>query len=119
MQTVKIRPDGTQPNTFSVIRSSISTSGFRSLYTGLTASLFRQMTYSLVRLGSYESLKARLSEHGPPSTAKLLLAGAVVCPSLPGHSDRTHALIQTGGLGGIAGNPAGESPESPIGVCLI
>lgn len=53
-------------------------SGFRSLYTGLTASLLRQMTYSLVRLGSYESAKVRMSVDGPPSTGQLLVAAAIV-----------------------------------------
>lgn len=75
-----------------MIRASVAESGFRSLYTGLTASLMRQMSYSLVRLGSYEEMKARLSVNGPPSTAHLLLASCLA-----------------GGLGGIAGNPAGAS----------
>ena len=48
----------------SVIRHSVAQSGIRSLYTGLSASLLRQMTYSLVRLGSYESMKSSLSENG-------------------------------------------------------
>ncbi|KAG8220117.1 mitochondrial carrier domain-containing protein [Butyriboletus roseoflavus] len=47
------------------------------------------MTYSLVRIGSYEEMKRRMSENGKPSTAKLLLAASVA-----------------GGLGGVAGNPA-------------
>lgn len=59
------------------------------MYTGLSASLLRQMTYTLVRLGSYEEMKRRMSENGKPSAGKLLLAAGV-----------------TGGLGGVAGNPA-------------
>ncbi len=50
----------------------------------------RQMTYSLVRLGAYEKLKTHLSNDGKSSTARLLLAACIA-----------------GGLGGIAGNPAG------------
>lgn len=50
----------------------------------------RQMSYSLVRLGVYEKLKTRLAEGGQSSTFRLLLAACVA-----------------GGLGGIAGNPAG------------
>lgn len=50
------------------------------------------MTYSLVRLGSYESLKAKLVQDGNASTTRLLLAA-----------------MAAGGLGGMAGNPAGES----------
>ncbi|KAF5377153.1 hypothetical protein D9615_006358 [Tricholomella constricta] len=78
-----------RPSTISVLRASIAESGFRSLYAGLTASLMRQMSYSLVRLGSYEEMKARLSKDGPPSTLRLILAASLA-----------------GGLGGIAGNPA-------------
>ncbi|KAG6892589.1 hypothetical protein C0992_013306 [Termitomyces sp. T32_za158] len=48
------------------------------------------MSYSLVRLGTYEELKARFSKDGPPSTTRLILAASLA-----------------GGLGGIAGNPAG------------
>ncbi|KAL6300263.1 mitochondrial carrier domain-containing protein [Sparassis latifolia] len=78
-----------RPSTFSVIRTTVAEGGFRSLYTGLTASLMRQMSYSLIRLGSYESLKARLSQHGHASTGQLLLAAMLA-----------------GGMGGVAGNPA-------------
>ncbi|CAL1696694.1 unnamed protein product [Somion occarium] len=78
-----------RPGMFFLIRSSIAQSGFRSLYTGLSASLLRQMTYSLVRLGSYESIKTTLSESGRPSSGSLLFAAMLA-----------------GGLGGVAGNPA-------------
>jgi dicarboxylate transporter 10 len=71
------------------IRTSLSESGLRSIYTGLSASVLRQMTYSLVRIGSYEEMKRRMSENGKPSAGKLLLAAGV-----------------TGGLGGVVGNPA-------------
>jgi dicarboxylate transporter 10 len=47
------------------------------------------MTYSLVRIGSYEEMKRRMTQNGSSSTGKLLLAASVA-----------------GGLGGIAGNPA-------------
>lgn len=78
--------------TFAVIRYSIAKEGVRSLYTGLSASLLRQMTYSLVRIGIYEEMKRRMVNKGQtPSTGKLLLAAGVA-----------------GGLGGLAGNPAGE-----------
>lgn len=80
-----------RPSTVSIVRASIVQSGFRSLYTGLTASLMRQMSYSLVRLGSYEEMKSRMSREGPPSTIRLILAASLA-----------------GGLGGVAGNPAGK-----------
>ena len=40
------------------------TPGIRGLYTGLTASVFRQMTYSLTRLGVYDVIKERMSDNG-------------------------------------------------------
>lgn len=81
-----------RPSTVTIIRASIAQSGFHSLYTGLTASLMRQMSYSLVRLGAYEDMKARISKSGPPSTPTLILIASFA-----------------GCLGGIAGNPAGIS----------
>jgi len=72
------------------MRSSVHHEGLRSLYTGLSASLLRQMTYSLVRLGSYESIKTAFADaDGQTSTPKMLLAAMIA-----------------GGLGGVAGNPA-------------
>ena len=51
----------------------------------------RQMTYSLVRIGSHEKIKQRLSHNGKPSiTLKL-----------------TFAVGFTGALGGILGNSSG------------
>lgn len=74
-----------------VIQVSVSEYGvFRGLFTGLSASIMRQMSYSLVRLGSYEAIKQKLSGERRVSAAKLLFAAALA-----------------GGLGGIAGNPAG------------
>ncbi|KAL4250099.1 mitochondrial carrier family protein [Abortiporus biennis] len=48
------------------------------------------MTYSLVRLGSYESIKTSLSARGTQLTTPMMLLSAMVA----------------GGLGGVAGNPA-------------
>lgn len=90
MQTLKSVPGSSRPSTISVVRSSLAHSGLRSLYVGLSASLMRQMTYSMVRLGVYERMKTRLAEEGK-STGLLLLLSACVA----------------GGLGGVAGNPAG------------
>lgn len=78
-----------RPSAYSVIRHSVAEAGFRSLYTGLSASLMRQMSYSLVRIGSYEKMKQRMAESGPLTTPRLLVASSLA-----------------GGLGGVAGNPA-------------
>jgi dicarboxylate transporter 10 len=92
MQTLDVIASSKRPSTFAVISTSISQSGFRSLYAGLSASLMRQMSYSMVRLGVYEKMKSQLSKDGPPSNVNLLLAAIIA-----------------GGLGGIAGNPAGTT----------
>jgi dicarboxylate transporter 10 len=52
----------------------------------------RQMSYSLVRLGLYEEMKAHLSRE--PSASRLLLAACIA-----------------GGLGGVAGNPTGAQND--------
>ncbi|KAF8641014.1 hypothetical protein AX17_000659 [Amanita inopinata Kibby_2008] len=89
MQTLSSASGVNKPSIAFVIRTSIRESGFRSLYTGLTASLMRQMSYSLVRIGAYEKMKAEIARDGRPRTVHLLLAASLA-----------------GGLGGIAGNPA-------------
>lgn len=93
MQTLENAFSGTKPpSTIQVLRLAVKEAGFRSLYTGLSASLMRQMSYSLVRLGSYDAIKRRLAGGNVATTGQLLLAAGIA-----------------GGLGGIAGNPAGES----------
>ncbi|KAJ7151531.1 mitochondrial carrier [Mycena filopes] len=89
MQTIETAPGSKKPSIFTVLRTSIQHSGIRSVYTGLTASWMRQMSYSLVRIGVYEDIKSRLSKNGPPSTLGLIAAASFA-----------------GGLGGIVGNPA-------------
>jgi len=90
MQTVASNAASSKsPSMFWVIRETVTMTGIRSLYIGLSASVLRQMTYSLVRLGSYEGIKNWISKGQHPTTAQLLLAGGLA-----------------GGLGGIAGNPA-------------
>ncbi|KAI5791623.1 oxoglutarate/malate carrier protein [Peziza echinospora] len=72
--------------------------GFLTLYSGLSASLLRQATYSTTRFGVYEYLKTALplptpTPHNPAPTTQ---------------SFTTLLLLATvsGMLGGIAGNPA-------------
>ncbi|XP_053850382.1 mitochondrial dicarboxylate carrier [Vidua macroura] len=55
----------------------IRTDGFLALYNGLSASVCRQMTYSLTRFGIYETAKNHLGNQGPPPFyQKVLLAAA-------------------------------------------
>ncbi|KAL8291649.1 hypothetical protein RQP46_001907 [Phenoliferia psychrophenolica] len=76
------------------LSTSIRRDGLRKgAYAGLSASILRQMTYSLTRFGVYDALKERLSKdlrQGEQLPAwKMALAASVA-----------------GGLGGVAGNPA-------------
>lgn len=90
MQTFRPVPEAKSISAVTILRKTIAKSGVRSLYTGVTASILRQMTYSLVRLGSYEKMKLSLSREGHANSWRLLVAAMVA-----------------GGLGGVAGNPAG------------
>ncbi|NXB99009.1 DIC protein, partial [Orthonyx spaldingii] len=56
----------------------IRTDGFLALYNGLSASLCRQMTYSLTRFGIYETAKNHLGQgQGPPPFYQKVLLAAV------------------------------------------
>lgn len=78
------------PSMFRVLRTTITEAGIFSLYTGLSASILRQMTYTMVRLGLFDKAKAWLAQHGLASSANLFMAS-----------------MAAGALGGMAGNPAG------------
>lgn len=58
-------------------KSTVKHNGVRSLYSGLSASLARQATYSTVRFGTYDLLKNNFTEEGkvPSFPMKLLYAG--------------------------------------------
>lgn len=66
------------------------TPGIRGLYDGLTGTLLRQMTYSLMRFAAYDAIKAKLHDGpGAPPAWKMALAGSCA-----------------GGIAGVLGNPA-------------
>lgn len=66
----------------------VKTDGILGLYSGISASLMRQLTYSTVRFGVYEELKSRYTKTGREATFPALSAMA----------------ITSGFLGGVAGN---------------
>lgn len=66
----------------------VKTDGIKGLYSGISASLLRQITYSTVRFGVYEEMKARYTKDGRKASFLTLTAMAV----------------SSGFLGGIAGN---------------
>ncbi|KAI0011668.1 mitochondrial dicarboxylate carrier [Xylariaceae sp. FL0662B] len=69
----------------------VRSAGPTGLYSGLTASLLRQMTYSTVRFGVYEELKRRWTPEGAAKPSLPLLVGLSTF---------------SGFLGGISGNAA-------------
>lgn len=64
--------------------------GAPALYRGLSAGLFRQVTYTTTRLGVFEALKSKLSKEGEPLpfSTKLLMG------------------CTAGGIGAVVGTPA-------------
>lgn len=75
----------------SMVYQIITKEGFFKIYSGLTASLLRQGTYSTVRFGVYEFMKDSYVEkyQTAPSTMALLPMSMIA-----------------GGLGGLVGNPS-------------
>jgi len=71
--------NGNAPKTLSgIFIDIIKTDGVHGLYTGLSASLLRQVTYSTVRFSIYEDLKMRLDRSaGDPSFLHLITIAAL------------------------------------------
>lgn len=71
--------------------SIVKNEGFLNLYSGLTASLLRQATYSTVRFGVYEYLKESYqAKYNQMPTTSILLPMSMI----------------SGALGGLVGNPS-------------
>ncbi|KOS22622.1 Mitochondrial dicarboxylate transporter [Escovopsis weberi] len=68
----------------------IKNDGLHGLYSGISASLLRQLTYSTVRFGVYEEIKSRYMRNHPGKEAPF--------PAL------VAMAVTSGFLGGIAGN---------------
>lgn len=88
MQTASSRQ-----NMFSLMLKTLREEGPRGLYVGLTASLLRQMTYSVTRFGAYDKLKEMTLKQNADGKALGPLQMAL-CASA------------AGAAGGLAGNPA-------------
>ncbi|ORY35856.1 mitochondrial carrier domain-containing protein [Naematelia encephala] len=72
------------------IQKTVAANGVRGLFDGLTGTLLRQMTYSMMRFAVYDWAKEAVhTEPGPPPAYKMALAGSIA-----------------GGVAGIIGNPA-------------
>jgi len=66
MQVNKVAEGAKKPSTFSVISNVIKNEGISTLYTGLSAGLLRQATYTTTRLGIYTWLFETFSTEGKP-----------------------------------------------------
>ncbi|ELU44469.1 hypothetical protein AG1IA_01498 [Rhizoctonia solani AG-1 IA] len=96
---------------FGTLTSSVRNLGVRSVYTGISAALMRQMSYSMVRFGCYEHMKNVITDGGSESPVWLFhQAGSIHHNCILGKRPTAVQLIVAGGiaggLGGIAGNPA-------------
>ncbi|KAJ1027403.1 hypothetical protein NDA18_003409 [Ustilago nuda] len=88
MQTASARK-----NMLSLMLKTLKQEGPRGLYVGLSASLLRQMTYSVTRFGAYDQLKEIMQKKNGDGKALGPLQMAL-CASA------------AGAAGGLAGNPA-------------
>ncbi|KAJ5688741.1 Mitochondrial dicarboxylate transporter [Penicillium macrosclerotiorum] len=73
----------------------VRNNGVFGLYSGLSAAMLRQMTYSTTRFGIYEELKSYFAKTSPNSSS-----------SSPGLLTLLGVATASGFIGGIAGNPA-------------
>lgn len=79
-----------KPGFVATVQGVTSAEGFFGLYKGLSAGLFRQITYTTARLGMFGILKDFMSPDGTP---------------LPFHKKALAGMI-AGGVGAVVGNPA-------------
>lgn len=94
LDLVKVRlqtrtPDGPR-GMFTTFVHVVRNDGFLGLYSGLSASLLRQLTYSTTRFAVYEELKRNFTTTASAPSVPTLIAMASA----------------SGFLGGVAGNPA-------------
>lgn len=67
--------DRSKPSSASVLLGVIRNEGFRTLYTGLSAGLLRQATYTTTRLGTYQFLFEKFSNKDGSTPSFLMKAG--------------------------------------------
>ncbi|EPS45006.1 hypothetical protein H072_1022 [Dactylellina haptotyla CBS 200.50] len=90
LQTAKKPGNGPKPGMMDTFKMIFRNEGFLGLYSGLTASLLRQASYSTTRFGIYEELKSIVKKPNKELPLPTLIA-----------------LSSTSGfIGSIAGNPA-------------
>ncbi|KAJ5129407.1 uncharacterized protein N7515_005446 [Penicillium bovifimosum] len=108
----------------------VKNNGFTGLYSGLSAAMLRQITYSTTRFGIYEELKSRIStpEAGTPSMLTLIgIASAsgfigVRCSASPAqrrnYRNALHGLVQMTRTEGLASLFRGVWPNSTRAILM-
>lgn len=76
MQLIGAGSKGGKVTSFTVVKTVIKNEGLFSLYTGLSAGIFRQASYTTVRMGVYSSLIDRLAVDGKTSFVTQILSGS-------------------------------------------
>ena len=90
---VCIISDRSRPSSISVLLEVIKNEGPRTLYTGITASLLRQATYTTTRLGTYTYLFEKFSNKDGSPPSFLMKAGLGMCAGACGAFVGTPAEI--------------------------
>lgn len=107
MDLVKVRLQmrhGDLPRTMSgTFVHIVRNEGIRGLYSGLSASLLRQLTYSTTRFGLYEAIKGRLEEY---AAGKHQASGSSKKKGQASFGALIVAASVAGMVGGFAGNAA-------------
>ncbi|KZC10471.1 Mitochondrial 2-oxoglutarate/malate carrier protein [Dufourea novaeangliae] len=76
----RMQLSGTKTSTMSIVSSIVKREGFLAFYTGLSAGLLRQGTYTTARLGTYAWLSENASKDSQPSVLiKALMGSAAGC----------------------------------------
>lgn len=90
---VRLQNSPTKMSTAHILHRTFLNEGVRGLYIGISASILRQMTYSLTRFAAYDELKRYVARHSD-SSKPLSVWTKIGVASL------------AGAAGGMAGNPA-------------
>ncbi|KAK7837147.1 mitochondrial uncoupling protein 5-like [Quercus suber] len=87
-------PPPTRVGLVSIGTQIVKSEGATALFSGVSATILRQTLYSTTRMGLYEILKQKWSDHSDSDTAKLPITKKIV------------AGLIAGGVGAAVGNPA-------------
>lgn len=92
--SLHIAPPPTRVGLVSIGTQIVKSEGATALFSGVSATILRQTLYSTTRMGLYEILKQKWSDHSDSDTAKLPITKKIV------------AGLIAGSVGAAVGNPA-------------